>query len=91
MALFSAVIPSFHKEHATPSSDVDFVTAKPTGAQACVGVRVNDVTSGTSLGLKMAGVTVAYDNCAVGEEIAGNFTGTVAASTTVDSIIAYYV
>ena len=91
MALFSAVIPSFHKEHATPSSDVNFLTSKPTGASAVVGIRINDVSSGTTLELKMGGADVEYDNCAVGEEIAGNFTGTTAAGTTVDSIIVYYV
>lgn len=87
-AYYNAVIPAFHKEFA--DSDVDFMANAPTGARAVVGVRVNDVGSGTTLSLDMGGVAVAYDNCAVGEELAGRFTSMNAAST-VDSIIVYYI
>jgi hypothetical protein len=86
-AFWNAVIPAFHKEFA--DADSDFMDNAPTGAIAVVGIRVNDVTSGTTLSLDMGGAAVAYDSVAVGEEIAGRFTAINAAGD-VDSIIVYY-
>lgn len=87
-ALFTAVIPAYHKEFS--DADSDFMSNAPTGAKKVVAVRVNDVTSGTTLSLDMGGAAVAYDNCAVGEVLVGSFTSINAAGN-VDSVIVYYV
>ena len=87
-AFFNAVIPAFVKEFA--DADSDFMTNAPTGAKAVCGIRVNDVTGGTTLSLDIGGSAVAFDNVAVGEEIAGRFTAINAAGN-VTSIHVYYV
>ena len=87
-ALFSAVIPGFVKEFA--DSDADFMANAPTGAKAVVGLRINDITTGAILSVDINSTAIAFDGCAVGEEIAGRFTAINAAST-VDSIHVYYV
>ena len=90
MALFSAIIPSFHKEFAT-GSDQDLQGSAPTGASKVVGLRINDVASGTTIVLRLGGAEVAYDNCAAGEELAGSFDKIESTGTLVDSVIVYYV
>ncbi len=91
MSLFSAIIPSFHKKFTTGSDVLLMSTGKPTQAQQVVGIRINDVTSGTTITLRMSGVEVEYDNCAVGEVISGQFDKIESTNSTVDSVIVYYV
>jgi len=88
-ALFSAVIPGFVKEFA--DGDTAFMEGnEPSGAKAVVGLRINDITTGAILSVDINSTAIAFDGCAVGEEIAGRFTAINAAST-VDSIHVYYV
>jgi hypothetical protein len=91
MALFSAIIPSFHKEFTAAADRAIMGADKPTNANKVVGIRINDVTSGTTIVLRMSGTEVAYDNCAVGEVISGCFDKIESTSSTVDSVIVYYV
>ncbi len=91
MSLFSAIIPSIHKEFATAADKALMGTDKPSNATQVVGLRINDVTSGTTITLRMSGVEVEYDNCAVGEVISGQFDKIESTNSTVDSVIVYYV
>ena len=89
-AILGSLIPGAHLK-LTTAADRDLNDLKPGGAKFPVGIRINDVTSGGSIVLRMAGSEVAYDNCAVGEVISGCFDKIESTSSTVDSVIVYYV
>lgn len=90
MAIFSAVIPKYHKEFAS-GSDQAILADAPTNANKVVAIRINGVSGGTSCSLRLSGATVVHDNCANGEIIVGEFDQMTNANTDVDSIIVYYV
>lgn len=91
MAIFSAVIPKYHQEFASGSDQLFMGTSKPVGADRAIAVRINDITSGTSCSLRMAGVLEVYDNLVAGEILPGEFDQMTNANTDIDSIIVWYV
>jgi hypothetical protein len=88
-AIFDSVIPAFHKEF-TAAADRDLMDLSPSGARMVVGLRINDVTSGTTLALEMSGTNVEYDNLQVGEVLIGRFNKIESTNSTVDSVIVFY-
>jgi len=89
MSFLLSVIPGWHQEFTTAANH-DLLTEGPQPAVKVVGIRINDVTSGTSLSLKMGGTTVTYDNLAEGEVLTCTFGDIIASGSNVDSVIVYY-
>jgi hypothetical protein len=90
MSYTFSVIPGGHKKFTT-AADHDFNSEKPNKSLfQCVGVRINDTTSGTSLELLIGSQSVVYNNLVEGEVITGMFSGLVASGSTCDSVITFY-
>jgi hypothetical protein len=88
-AIWGSVIPGAHLK-LTTAADRDLNDLKPGGAKFPVGIRINDVTSGGSIVLRMAGSEVAYDNCSEGEVLIGRWDKIEATGSNVDSVIVLY-
>lgn len=87
--IWGSLIPGTHKEFAT-SSDQYLEADAPVGGKYVVGIRINDVTSGGSLTLRMGGNEVTYDFCSVGEVLVGRYDKIESTASSVDSVIVYY-
>ena len=89
MSFLDAVIPGSHRLFTT-AADRDFLTDGPSDALLVVGIRVDDITSGTDLDLTLGDSHVVYQNLAAGETLTGTFQGLVAATSDVDTIQVFY-
>lgn len=82
--IYNAVIPNAQAE--VNASAADYACPSNT-----VGIRVNDVSAGTSVQLAFTGAgSVVHDNLANGDEIVGRIKTIVAAGTTCESVIVFY-
>lgn len=85
MSFFSAVIGDGHTEFTVDS-------ANQWMPKHMIGLRINDITSGTALQLEdMDGTSIVYNGLAVGDELVGQFRRTLAAGTTLDEIVVFHV
>lgn len=88
-AIWGSVIPGAHLK-LTTAADRDLQDLRPGGSKFCVGIRINDVTSGGSLVLRANGAEVQYDNLSVGEVLIGRYDKIESTGSTVDSVIVFY-
>lgn len=88
MSFLTSVIPGWHRKF-TSAADHNFYEEGPRALRV-VGIRINDVTSGGSLSLTLGDQSITYDNLSEGEVLTGEWGGSLASGSNVDSFHVFY-